>query len=508
MWRGGTEQITRVDAISGLAQVRELCQDALLQVGDLLADWPLPTDAAQASYGLADFLGAPVDLVVRPVRDQLRVMYLRTVVDEARLESAVLGPLAEAPASRLIILAGKVTPVRTCRHAAAALLAGQAVVLGGGSSGALAASVDKWPAREISEPPAEIVARGPHAGFIEDLDTNLALLRRGVPDPHLRIDPVAVWQRTGTKGAMVYVEGLVQPRVLAEVRGKLDEIDPSFATDSSMLAQWLSPRAYIFPTVGMTERPDTAVASLLEGRVLLMVEGSPVAVLIPEVFAHLLHVPGDYYTRAFSATLERLLRMGGLLVALTASPLYVALTTVNLELIPTPLYISIAQARLGVPLPTLAEVLVLELLVEVIRQAGLRLPSGIGQPIAVVGAVVIGQSAVFAGLVSAPSVVVVSLGFIISFIVPSPDASLAVRAIRYPLILVAAAFGLFGLIWALFLLCVYLCALESFGVPYLAPVTPWRPHGMQDTLARLPLEQLRRPFLARRPRRRAKAAGG
>lgn len=492
--------------LQAVSAIGDCCQSALLQIKDALMAAPLDADAAQAERDLEGILGNPPDLVTRTVGKRIRVLYLRTIVDEHRLEDAVLRPLELAPASPPLA-AGAIASLRTYADAARALLAGSAVVLGVHACGALGASLANWPARSISEPPAEIVARGPHAGFVEDLDTNLALLRHGVPDPHLRLEQVAVWQRTGTKGAMVYVEGLADPRVLAEVRGKLAEINPSFATDSSMLAQWLSPRAYIFPTVGMTERPDTAAAGLLEGRVLLMVEGSPVALLIPEVFAHLLHVSGDYYSRAYSATLERLLRMGGMLVALTASPLYVALTTVNLELIPSPLYISIAQARLGVPLPTVAEILLLELLVEVIRQAGLRLPSAVGQPIAIVGAVVIGQSAVFAGLVSAPSVVIVSLAFIITFVVPSPEASLAVRTLRYALILIAAAFGLFGLVWALFLLLIYLSALESFGVPYLAPVTPWRPHGMQDTLARLPLTQLRRTFLARKPRPRTEAAG-
>jgi spore germination protein KA len=489
---------------ASLARLGEQCQGVLLRIQDALAAWRLPAEPAAAARELADLLGHPLDLVARPVGHGMQVIYLRTVVDERRLEEAVLRPLAAPPPSGPAVTAADLTPVRSCREAAEALLAGRAVVLGRGASAALAAAVQRWPTRSISEPPAEIVARGPHAGFVEDLATNLAQLRRGVPDPRLRVEPVAVWQRSGTTGAMVYVAGLAHPRVLAEVRGKLAEVDPSFATDSSMLAQWLSARAYLFPTVGMTERPDVAVAGLLEGRVLLLVEGSPVAVLVPQVFAHLLHVPADYYTQAVFATMERLLRMAGLLVALTASPLYVALTTVNLELIPTPLYVSLAQERLGVPLPTLAEVLILEVLVEVIRQAGLRMPSGIGQPVAIVGAVVIGQSAVFAGLVSAPAVVVVSLAFIISFIEPVPEAALAVRAVRYPLILIAAGFGLFGLMWALFFLLIYLSALESFGVPYLAPVTPRRPRGLQDTLLRLPLPRLRRSFLARQSSGRVK----
>jgi hypothetical protein len=270
-----------------------------------------------------------------------------------------------------------------------------------------------------------------------------------------------------------------------------------------MLGQWLAPRSNIlFPTVGATERPDRAVAAILEGRVAVLVSGSPTALLMPNVFAHMLHVPEDYYQTPIPVLANRLVRVVGLLVASGASPLLVALTSINHDLIPERLFVAIAQSRRGVPIPIAIEVLILELLIEVIREAGIRLPGPVGQSVAILGAVIVGQAAVMAGLISAPAVVVVSLAFIASFVLPSSDLVMTLRLMRYPLIVLAAAFGLYGLTWGLLIALIYLCALDSFGVPYLAPLTPLRVRGLQDTLWRRSLPKLRRSFLAARARRR------
>jgi hypothetical protein len=487
-----------------LAHLIAACDALQVQLDELWEGLPLDADAAAAAARLAALLGEPPDLVVQVPRPDLRLLYLRTTVDMRRLEDAVLPSLTALPAPSPAgsgAVAAKLAPVATYAAAIAALASGCALVLRDGNAAALSADVSRWPTREPGEPPGEIIAQGPHTGFVETLETNLALIRQRIRDRRLRWRSVPTGARSATTGALLYMEGLCRPAVLAEVVARLQRGLPSFATDGGMLAQRLTPKSYLFPTIGSTERPDTAVAALLEGRVAILTEGSPVALLLPQVFAHLLHVPEDYYNRSYSALMERALRFAGLLVALTASPLYVALATVNLELVPTPLFISIAQARANVPIPTLAEVLGLEMLVEVIRQAGLRLPSTFGQPVSIIGAVVVGQSAVVAGLVSAPAVVVVSLSFIVSFILPAQDGALAMRAVRYPLILLAAAFGLFGIVWGLFVLFVYLAALESFGVPYLAPVSPLRPRGLQDVVGRAHLSRMRRSFLAVRPGR-------
>lgn len=486
-----------------VAAIAERCSDLLSRLDGVWTGLPLAADGGGSVETLRQLLGGPPDLVVRPVGTQVWVLYLKTIVDPGRIEQALIRPLSLAAQSGAPLAAGfggDVSALHTYGDALQALLAAQALVLGADQAGALAVSVANWPKRPPSEPPSEVVSQGPHIGFIESLDVNLALLRHLIPDRRLRWEQFQVGDRNQGEGALVYVEGLVRPGLLDEVHRQLARIRPSFASDASMLAQWLSPRAYLFPTIGVSERPDTTMAALLEGRVALFVDGSPVALLVPQVFAHLLHVPEDYYMRSFGATIERTFRLFGLILALTVTPLYVALVTVNLELVPTPLYLTITEARLSVPLSTLSEVLLLELIVEVIRQAGLRLPNSLGQPVAIIGAVVIGQSAVIAGLVSSPAVVVVALGFIISFVVPSLATVTALRTLRFPLIFLAAVFGVLGIAGGMMLLFIYLSAIESFGVPYLAPIAPLRPRGLQDVLWRRPLTGMRRSFAAR-PRR-------
>lgn len=454
---------------------------------------------------LRDALGDPPDLVERKV-GRVRLLYLSTIVHLPRIEEAVIHPLttasaasaatAETPVAETFASHG--SALRTFQDAVDALLGGKVVLLMRDQAGGYALPVTNWPKREIAEPAAEFIARGPHLGFIEDLDTNIALLRQGIHDRRLRWEHIPTGQRSGTRGALVYMEGLVPPRILQKARRHLAWSRPSFTTDSAMLGQWLVPRSGLFlPTVGSTERPDRAVAALLEGRVLLLASGSPTALLVPNVFAHLLQVPEDYYQSPIYTLMNRLVRVLGMIVASLASPLLVALTTLNHDLIPTRLFLAIAQSRRAVPVPIALEVLTLEVTVEVIREAGVRLPSPVGQSVSIIGAVVIGQSALMAGLVSAPVLVVVALAFIASFVLPSSTLVVAVRAMRYPLILLAAALGLYGLTLGLLLDLIYLCALDSFGVPYLAPLVPLRARGLQDTLWRRTLPALRRAFYAR-----------
>ena len=459
----------------------------------------LPLQGDGDADRLTELLGSPPDLVRRRLSGR-EVLYLGTVVDHAQVDAALIRPLALGggePSSPLSFDAGQ-SPLRTYGDAVDALLAAHAVVLAGGAGTAVAVPAPHFPQREISEPSSEFIARGPHAGFVENLDTNIALIRHGLPRPELRWEKIGAGERSGTHGALLYVAGMVRPELLDRIRRHLHRAHPSFTTDAAMLSQWLAPRsALVFPTIGTTERPDRVVAALVEGRVAILVNGSPTVLLIPNVFAHLLHTPSDYYESSLAALVNRLVRLLGLGVAVGSSALLVAVATINQNLIPERLFIAISQARRGVPVPIAVEVLGLEATIEVIREAGVRLPAPVGESVSIIGAVIVGQAAVLAGLISAPAVVIVSLSFIASFVLPSPDLVMALRFLRYPLIVLAAVFGLYGLTWGLLLILIYLCALDSFGVPYLAPLAPRRPPGLQDTLWRRWLPNLRPSFTAR-----------
>lgn len=446
-------------------------------------------------------LGNPPDLVERPVGRSAHVLYLGSVVDHSRIEEGVMQPLSvhqnETSAVDPPLWASTSTPVHLYGEAVDAILAAKVLILMRGYPGGHVVSMDAWPQRQVAEPPAEVVARGPHLGFVEDLTTNLALVRQGIPDRRLRVEEIHTGSRSGTKGVLLYLEGVASRSVLTEVRRQLAAAKPSFVTDTSMLAQWLSPASGILlPTIGTTERPDHATAEVLNGKIMLLASGSPTALLMPNTFGDLLHVPEDYYERSLTATFTRSIRLFGLAVAIVTTPLFVAVDSINHELLPGKLFLTFSTNRQGVPMPLAVEVLIMEVIVEVIREAGLRLPGPVGQSIAIIGAVVIGQAALLAGLISAPAVVVVSLAFIASFVLPSSDLVAALRLLRFALILLGAFFGLLGITWGILVILVYVASLTSFGVPYLAPVSPRRNRGLQDFLVRLPLPNLKRSFMA------------
>lgn len=470
------------------------CQRILDDIEQVRAG--LPVVAASVADVVADLLGHPPDLVVRRVAPGVEVLFLESIVDRGRLEHAVLQPLTGSPSAP--VFAAECARVRTYGDAVESLLGGKALLARGHEVQAL--SMDQWPNRDPNEPPSEIVSQGPHSGFVENLETNIALIRQRIRDHHLRWRRLSAGGRAHAPAAMMHLAGVARAELVANVEGRLRKAAAaaSFAEDTSMLQEWLTGvSGWLFPTMESTERPDVAAAALLEGRVLVLMDGSPVVTIAPTVFAHLVQTPMDYYNRSFDAWLKRIIRFGSLLASLVLAPLYVAILAINQELIPDRLFVSIAQTRLSVPLPGVIEVLLMEVVVEMVREAGLRMPGALGQTVSIVGAIVIGQSAVMAGLISAPVVVVVSMAYIASTVVPSVDGRVALRLLRFPLILLAAWLGIFGLVWGLMILLLYLLALESFGVPYLAPVAPLRRRGLQDTIRRVPLTDMRRSFLSR-----------
>lgn len=483
---------------SQAGNVREACQGVLDLVDQIWLHLPLGAD--EVVPAVRQLLGNPPDLIVRTLSPEVKLLFLESIVDPRRIEEALVRPLVRRSEDGATTYAAHVSPLFTFGQTIRALLQARIVLLGPGRR-ALAVAMERWPGRAPQEPSAEIVPQGPHLGFVEVLQTNMALLRHRIPDPKLRWEAFEVGQRARLHGALLYMEDLVRPGVLDRLRRALRRARLPFATDASMLQEWLTNvSGVLFPTMDSTERPDVAAAALLEGRVVLLIDGSPVALMAPTVFAHLIQVPQDYYNRSFDVTLKRAMRFFALMTSLILAPLFVAVTTVNQELIPAPVYVSVAQSRLATPLPMVAEILAMEVVVELVREAGLRMPGAVGQTISIVGAIVIGQAAVIAGLVSASVVVIVSFEYIASTVVASLDARLTLRMLRFPLIILASIFGIFGLFWGLMLVLLYLVALESFGVPYLAPLAPLRTRGLQDTIWRRPVTDLLPSFLSRRRR--------
>lgn len=339
--------------------------------------------------------------------------------------------------------------------------------------------------RSSSEPDSEKVLQGPREGFTEAFMPNLSMIRRRLKNHHLKFTYKTVGTETKTNLVMCYIDNLCDKAVLNEVKKRLDAYDIDSALDSNYIVECISDNKYSpFPTVGVTERPDIVAAKLLEGRVAVLVDGSPVAITVPQIFQETFQSNDDYYMNFLYANMSRFLRIFGFFLTISIPAIYLALLTYHQEMIPTKLLFSIASSRQGVPFPTLLEAIVLLMVFEILKEAGTRTPGTIGQTLSIVGALVLGQAAVEARFVSAPMVIVIAFAGITALLVPKlKTASLL---LRMGLLLCAALLGLYGYLFGLALILLHLCSLDSFGVPYLTNIVSSIRKGKRDVFFRFP----------------------
>ncbi|MWC27164.1 spore germination protein [Paenibacillus sp. MMS18-CY102] len=377
------------------------------------------------------------------------------------------------------------------------LMSGYIILLIDGSREAYSIEMSSFKDRGVPEATGETVIRGPKEGFSESIRTNTALIRRKIKNKQLWMETRQIGQVTQTDVSIMYIKGIANEKVVAEVRERLDRIDIDGILESGYIEELIQDETYSpFPTIYNSERPDVIAAELLEGKVAILVDGTPHVLVVPALFISFMHSAEDYYQRSDISSLLRILRFGGILIALLVPALYIAITTYHHEMIPPQLLISLAAQREGIPFPAFIEALMMEVIFEILREAGIRMPKAIGQAVSIVGTLVIGQAAVDAGIVSAAMVIVVSITAISSFVVPAMNMSISIRMLRFPLMGLAASFGLFGIIVGLIALMLHLCSLRSFGIPYMSPFGPFNLADQKDTLFRLPQWAMRtRPRL-------------
>ncbi|MFE5320019.1 spore germination protein [Paenibacillus sp. NPDC056579] len=349
--------------------------------------------------------------------------------------------------------------------------------------------------RSIQEPSSENTVRGPRDGFVESISTNLSLIRRRYPSRHLQVRISKKGTRTQTKVALIYIDDIVNPELLQEVQRRLDTMDVDEVLDSGTVEQWIEDSWYSpFPQAQYTEQPARVVAALSEGRMAIVVDGTPIVLLVPVTFSMLFQAMDDYSERWMVGSAIRLIRFIAGFIALMLPSLYIALLSFHPGMVPTGLTLSIAAGRADVPFPSIMEAIMMEATLEMLREAGLRLPRFIGQTIGIVGGLVIGQSAVEAGIVSPAMVVVVALTAICSFLLPAYNAAIAIRLLRFPLMFLSGTLGLLGLILGLMAIAAHLVSLKSFGINYFSPFAPYHIRDWKDTAIRAPL-----PLLKTRP---------
>ncbi|GGG70638.1 spore germination protein [Paenibacillus radicis (ex Gao et al. 2016)] len=365
------------------------------------------------------------------------------------------------------------------------VLSGNVAFLLDGLQQVLVINAKDWEKRTVEEPATEAVIRGPREGFQETISTNISLIRRRLKTPQLKMEDMKVGRLSNTQIVITYLEGIVDTKLVDEVKNRIGKIKIDAILESGYVEELIEDNSFsLFPQVLITERPDRVVGNLLEGKVGIIIDNTPFVIIVPGTFFQLLQSPEDYYQRYFVASAIRMLRFFAVLFSLLLPSLYIALTTYHQEMIPTMLLISIAASRETVPFPAFIEALVMEIAFESLREAGVRLPRPVGQAVSIVGGLVIGQAAVEAGIVSSPLVIVVSMTGIASFIFPSFQLGLAFRLLRFPMMIAAATFGLYGILMMLLLLLIHVLRLKSFGVPYLTPMAPLRISGLKDVIVR------------------------
>ncbi|MEK3877527.1 spore germination protein [Paenibacillus sp. FSL H8-0122] len=345
--------------------------------------------------------------------------------------------------------------------------------------------------RAVSESQNELVVIGPQEAFIEDIQTNLSLLRHKIKHADLKTKHFAIGKYTKTDVYLVYLEGLCKPEILAEMEQKLGSLDVDGILGISYLAEHMSRGQFSpFPLYQYTERPDSVAASLMEGRVGILQDGTPSALLAPVTFFALLQSSEDYYQSFYAGSWIRLVRLFFSLISMILPSLYVAITTFHSQIIPSDLLITIAAARENIPFTALTEALIMELTFEALREAGTRIPKPVGQTVSIIGGIVIGQAAVQAGIVSAPMVIVVSITGIASYIIPHLELGLTFRLLRFVLLILGGTLGLIGVFIAVFMIYGHLAHLRSFGSPYLQPLAPLVLEDWRDTLFRVPSQYM------------------
>lgn len=346
--------------------------------------------------------------------------------------------------------------------------------------------------RSIQESETETVITGPHDAFVEDAASNLSLIRRRVKSSHLKVLKLEVGEITKTAVYILYIEGIANKDFVNELVKRIKMIEIDAVYDGNMLIQYIDdfPNS-LFPLFPTTERTDSAVSKLIAGRVVGILDGSPSVFSAPASFFEFFSSPDDYYQRWIIGTATRLLRFMALIITLSFTALYVSVTTFHYEMIPEDLLLTLTKSRSRVPFPPIYEAFLMELTIELLREAGARLPTKVGQTIGIVGGIVIGQAAVQAGLTSNVLIIAVASSAIASFVIPSYIMSASIRLIRFGLIILAGILGNLGFVIGFAYIIIHLSGLTSLNSSYLSSVAPFNFKDWRDVFIRAPFWALK-----------------
>ncbi|MHA2961374.1 spore germination protein [Priestia megaterium] len=472
---------------------------------------PLYNDVNKNIERLLNELGNSSDVSFRmvesPYQNTLKaaVIHLDGLADENIINENIMTPLIQwLKESNQVVTVEKIeeqipqiltvsqlTIKENWHEFVSAVLTGDTVILLNGSSKIFIGNTKKLQSRAVTEPTSQTVVRGPKDSFTENLRTNTSLIRARIQDPNLRLDSMKIGSVTHTDIGIMYIQGNADERIVEEIKERLKGIKVDGILESNYIEEFIrDDRTTIFPLLLNTERPDAVVGNLLEGRIAIIVQGTPFVLIAPAIFSQFFQSPEDYYQNDYISSFLRLLRFGSFFLSMYASAIYLALITHHQGLIPNTLMVSLMAQRERVPFPAIVEMVVMELAFEMLREAGIRMPRAIGPAVSIVGALILGQAAVEAGFVSAAVVIIVAISAISNFTLPSTSIVNAARGFRFILILISAFIGLYGILLMTLCIWLHISSLRSFGIPYFSPFAPFDFKEQKDTLARFSLPSL------------------
>lgn len=435
------------------------------------------------------------------------LIYMDGMVDSEQVNDAVIRPLLSTDMKEAMPLAEYIETRVLCARDVKrnsdvskiieGILYGEALLLIDSSPEALTIDVKGWKTRGIKEPDDERILQGPREGFEEAALLNIAMLRRKLQTPDLCIEMQRLGRRTNTIVFICYLDTLADPKTVEEIKKRISKIDIDGILDSNYIAEQIRDNKYsVFKTSGSTERPDIAAARLLEGRIALIVDGTPVVVTVPYLFSENFQSDEDYYINFLVGSIGRMLRFLCFFLSISLPAIFIAISVFHRELLPTSLAIAISELRGGVPFSPLTECLILILVFEILKETGIRMPQSLGHALSIVGGLVVGQAAVDARIISTPILIVIALSGIAGLMIPRLKG--AVFYLRLILVVLSSVFGLFGYILGLSVIIMHIISLDSFGTDYTVSLRRADFYSLKDTLFRSPWHTMKtRPLFNR-----------
>jgi spore germination protein KA len=426
------------------------------------------------------------------------VIYIDGITDKAHIDKNVIYPLlfkididlklredVVDYISKRYISASNISVSKNLYEISNAIMSGNALVLVEGSNYGIICSSAKGNFRPVEKPDIEKAVRGSKEAFVENLEINVAIIQKNLKNSKLIIEYFTFGTENNSNAALLYVEGIIDEKMLKNIKEKLKSIEECQVLETGYVEQLTDGyKLCPFPIAKNTERPMKVVSDLLQGKAAIAMDNTPFVLVIPAVFVEFFQGVEDYLQNIFTANLVKILRIFGTFMVLILSPVYLVLLSYNSELLPLKLMTTIIASRTEIPLPPFLEILAMEITVEILREGGLRLPSPVGQTLSIVGGIVIGDASIRSGIVSPTTLIVVCFSAIATFLIPNYDMALSIRFLRFPLLFAAQFWGFLGIILGLTFLLMYLIKLETYGLPYLSPLSPMRNKNLNDVLFR------------------------